>query len=115
MVGVITNLVPHVDAEFATIGERGFQTLVANIARVNALLEGSQDPTMQQALLLAQRAWSQLDRQNPSATVRDEQVGDSRSQANVSRMLAGRPRQHPSKKTIMPKQVKLLPGGRGHH
>jgi hypothetical protein len=55
---------------------------VANIARVTAILAHSYDPNMRQALLYAQRAWIQLDQQNPTPTIREEHVGESRSQAH---------------------------------
>jgi hypothetical protein len=64
---------------------------VANIARVTAILERSNDPNMHQALRYAQRAWIQLDQQNPASTLREERVGESRSQAH-SRTAGGRPR-----------------------
>jgi hypothetical protein len=54
---------------------------VANITRVTALLEQSNDPNVRQALRYAQRAWIQLDQQAPASLVGDERVGDSRSQA----------------------------------
>jgi hypothetical protein len=69
------------DAEFAAVSERGFRTPVANIARVIAILKHSNDPNLRQALRYAQRAWIQLDQQNPASTVREEHVGESRSQA----------------------------------
>jgi hypothetical protein len=47
----------ELDAEFTAADERGFRTPVANIARVTALLERSNDPTVRQALRYAQRAW----------------------------------------------------------
>jgi hypothetical protein len=71
----------ELDAEFAAADERGFRTLVANIARVTALLERSNDPNVRQALRYAQRAWVQLDQQAPALLVGDERIGDSRSQA----------------------------------
>jgi hypothetical protein len=43
-------------AELAVVSERGFRTPVANIARVTAILERSNDPNMRQALRYAQRA-----------------------------------------------------------
>jgi hypothetical protein len=46
----------ELDAEFAVVSERGFRTLVANIARVTAILECSNDPNLRQALRYAQRA-----------------------------------------------------------
>jgi hypothetical protein len=82
---------PRVDAEFAAADEHGFRTPVANIARVIALLERSNDPNVQQALIYAQRAWVQLDQQAPASLVRDEHVEDSRSQA-PSRTTGNRPR-----------------------
>jgi hypothetical protein len=71
----------ELNAEFAAADERGFRTPVANIARVTALLERSNDPNVRQALRYAQRAWVQLDQQAPASLVGDECVGDSRSQA----------------------------------
>jgi uncharacterized protein YecT (DUF1311 family) len=55
---------------------------VVNIARVTAILEHSNDPNMRQALCYAQRAWIQLDQQNPASTLKEERVGESRSQAH---------------------------------
>jgi hypothetical protein len=81
----------EVDAKFAAVSERGFRTPVANIARVTAILELSNDPNMRQALRYAQRAWIQLDQQNPASTLREERVGESQSQAH-SRTADGRPR-----------------------
>jgi hypothetical protein len=40
----------ELDAEFAAVSERGFRTPVANIARVTAILECSNDPNVRQAL-----------------------------------------------------------------
>jgi hypothetical protein len=72
----------ELDPEFAAVSERGFRTPVANIARVTAILERSIDPNVCQALLYAQRAWIQLDQHNPASTIRDERVGESRSQGH---------------------------------
>jgi hypothetical protein len=80
----------ELDPEFATVSERGFRTPVANIARVTAILECSHDPDMRQALLYAQRAWIPLDQQNLASTIREECVGESRSQAH-SRTAGGHP------------------------
>jgi uncharacterized protein YecT (DUF1311 family) len=55
----------ELDAEFTAISERGFRTPVANIPRITAIHERSNDPNMRQALCYAQRAWIQLDQQNP--------------------------------------------------
>jgi hypothetical protein len=85
----------ELDPDFAIASERGFRTLVANIARVTAILERSHDPDMRQALLYAQRAWIQLDQHNLASTIREERVGESRSQAH-SRTAGGRPRHQPS-------------------
>jgi hypothetical protein len=85
----------ELDPEFVAISEQGFRTLVTNIARVTAILERSHDPEVRQALLYAQRAWIQLDQQNPASTIREERVGESRSQAH-SRTAGGRPRHQPS-------------------
>jgi hypothetical protein len=79
------------DPEFTAVSERGFRTPVANIARVTAILERSHDPEVRQALLYTQRAWIQLDQHNPAPTIREERVGESRSQAH-SRTAGGRPR-----------------------
>jgi hypothetical protein len=81
----------ELDAKFAAVSERGFRTPVANITRVTAILERSNDPNLRQALRYTQRAWIQLDQQNPTSTVREERVGESRSQAH-SRTAGGRPR-----------------------
>jgi hypothetical protein len=81
----------ELDAEFAIVSERGFRTPVANIARVTAILERSNDPNLRQALRNAQRAWVQLDQHNPASTIREERVGESRSQA-PSRTAGSRPR-----------------------
>jgi hypothetical protein len=81
----------ELDPEFAAVSERGFRTPVANIARVTAILERSHDPEVRQALLYAQRAWIQLDQHNLASTIREERVGESRSQA-YSRTAGGRPR-----------------------
>jgi hypothetical protein len=80
----------ELDPEFAAVSERGFRTPVANIARVTAILERSHDPEVRQALLYPQRAWIQLDQHNPASTIREERVGESRSQAH-SRTTGGRP------------------------
>jgi hypothetical protein len=45
---------------------------VADITRVTAILERSNDPNVRQALRYAQRAWVQLDQQNPASTLREE-------------------------------------------
>jgi hypothetical protein len=67
----------ELDAKFAAASERGFRTPVANIARVTALLERSNDPNVRQALRYVQRAWIQLDQQAPASLVGDEHVGES--------------------------------------
>jgi hypothetical protein len=81
----------ELDAEFAVVSERGFRTPVANIARVTAILEHSNDLNVRQALGYAQRAWIQFDQQNPASTLREERVGESQSQAH-SRTACGHPR-----------------------
>jgi hypothetical protein len=80
----------ELNVEFTAADERGFRTPVANIARVIALLERSNDPNVLQALRYAQRAWIQLDQQAPASLVGDERVGDSRSLAR--RPTGDRPR-----------------------
>jgi hypothetical protein len=72
----------ELDIEFAVVSERGFRTPMANIARVTAILEPSNDPNLRQALRYAPRAWIQLNRQNPASTIGEEHMGESRSQAN---------------------------------
>jgi hypothetical protein len=47
----------ELDAEFTAVSERGFRTPVANIARVTAILERSNDPNLRQVLCYVQRAW----------------------------------------------------------
>jgi hypothetical protein len=81
----------ELDAEFTVVSERGFRPPVANITRVTAILERSNDPNLCQALRYTQRAWIQLDQQNPASAVGDEHVGESRIQAH-SRTAGGRPR-----------------------
>jgi hypothetical protein len=76
----------ELDPEFAVVRERGFRTPVANIARVTAILERSNDPSVRQALLYTQRAWIQLDQQNPASTIREERVGESRSRLTAERL-----------------------------
>jgi hypothetical protein len=98
----------ELDPEFAAVSEWGFRTPVANIARVTAILERSHDPDMRQALLYAQRAWIQLDQHNPASTIREERVGESRSQAH-SRTAGGRPRHQLSNDNARGSQA---PGGR---
>jgi hypothetical protein len=98
----------ELDPEFAAVSEQGFRTPVANIARVTAILECSHDPEVRQALLYAQRAWIQLDQHNPAPTIREERMGESRSQAH-SRTAGGRPRHQPSNDNVRGSQT---PGGR---
>jgi hypothetical protein len=80
----------ELDTEFTAVSERGFRTLVAHIARVTAILKRSNNLNMRKALRYTQRAWIQLDQQNPTPTLREERVGESRSQAH-SRTVGGRP------------------------
>jgi hypothetical protein len=61
----------ELDPKFAAVSERGFRIPVANIARVTAILERSNDSNVRQALLYVQRAWIQLDQQNPVSTIRE--------------------------------------------
>jgi hypothetical protein len=81
----------ELDAKFTAVSERGFRTPVANIARVTAILECSNDPNLRQTLRYAQRAWIQLDRQNPASAIGEEHVGESHSQPN-SQTAGGCPR-----------------------
>jgi hypothetical protein len=69
----------ELDSEFTAVSERGIRTPVANIARVTAILERSNDPNERQALHYTLRAWIQLDQQNPTSSLRKERVGESRS------------------------------------
>jgi hypothetical protein len=98
----------ELDPEFAVVSERGFRTSVAYITMVTAILERSHDPEVRQALLYAQRAWIQLDQHNPASTIREERVGESRSQAH-SRTAGGRPRHQLSNDNARGSQA---PGGR---
>jgi hypothetical protein len=52
----------ELDAEFAVVSEQGFRTPVANIARVTAILECSNNRNLRQALHYAQRAWLTVER-----------------------------------------------------
>jgi hypothetical protein len=61
---------------------------MANIARVTAILECSNDPNLRQAFRYAQRAWIQLDQQNPASAIGEGHMDECRSQAN-SRMAGG--------------------------
>jgi hypothetical protein len=99
----------ELDAEFAVVSERGFRTPVANIARVMAILERSNDSNVRQELRYAQRAWIQLDQQNPASTLREERVGESRSQAH-SRTAGGHPR--PQRSNNNNARGSQAPGGR---
>jgi hypothetical protein len=85
----------ELDPKFVAVSEWGFRAPVTNIARVTAILERSHDPDVRQALLYAQRAWIQLDQQNPASTIREEHMDESWSQAH-SRTAGGRPRLQPS-------------------
>jgi hypothetical protein len=67
----------ELDPEFTAVSERGFRTPMANIARVTAILEHSNDPNVRQALLYAQSAWIQLDQQNPASIIKEERLGES--------------------------------------
>jgi hypothetical protein len=80
----------ELDAKFTAVSERGFRTPVVNIARVTAILERGNDPNLRQALRYAQRAWIQLDQQNPASAIGEEHMGESRSQPN-SRTAGGYP------------------------
>jgi spermidine synthase len=81
----------ELEAEFAVVSERGFKTPVARIARVTTIFERSNDPNLRQALRYEQRAWIQLDQQNPASAIGAEHMGKSRSQ-NSSRTAGGRAR-----------------------
>jgi hypothetical protein len=84
---------------------------VANIARVTAILERSNDPNVRQALRYAQRAWIQLDQQNLMSTLMKECVGESQSQSH-SRTAGGRPR--PQRSNNNNAHGSQAPGGRQH-
>jgi hypothetical protein len=79
----------ELDTEFTAVSERAFRTPVANITRVTAILEHNNDPNLRQALRYAQRAWIQLDRQNPASAIGAEHMRKSHSQDN-SRTVGGR-------------------------
>jgi hypothetical protein len=100
----------ELDTEFAAISERGFRTPMANIARVMAILERSNNPNVHQALRYAQRAWIQLDQQNPASTLREERVGEIRSQAH-SRTASSRPRPQRSNNDNARGRQQPPPGG----
>jgi hypothetical protein len=96
----------ELDPEFVAISELGFRTPVANITRVTAILERSHDSDMRQALLYA----IQLDQQNPTSTIREERVGESRSQSH-SRTAGGRLRHQLSHNNNNARRSQA-PGGR---
>jgi hypothetical protein len=73
----------ELDAEFSAVSERGLRTPVANITRVTTILERSNNPNLRQQS-------EKNNQQNPASTVREEHVGESRSQAH-SRMVGGHP------------------------
>jgi hypothetical protein len=100
----------ELDLEFTAVSERGFRTPVANIARVTAILERSNDLIVRQALLYAQRAWIHLDQHNPASTIREECVGESCSQGH-SRTAGGHPRPQPSLNNDNARESQA-PGGR---
>jgi hypothetical protein len=99
----------ELDPEFTAVSERGFRTPVANIARVTAILEHSNNPNLRQALRYTQRAWIQLDQQNSVSTVREEHVGKTRSQAH-SRTAGGCPRPHRSSNNDNTRRSQALAG-----
>jgi hypothetical protein len=78
----------ELDAKFTTVSEQGFRTSVANITRVTAIFECSNDPNVRQALHYAQRAWIQLDQQNPAFTLREERVGEAEARFIAERQAA---------------------------
>jgi hypothetical protein len=100
----------ELDPEFVAVSERGFRTPVASIARVTAILECSHDPDVRQALLYAQRAWIQLDQQNPASTIREEHMGESQSQAHS--LTAGDHPQHQPSHNNNNARGSQAPGGR---
>jgi uncharacterized protein YecT (DUF1311 family) len=72
-------------------------TPIANIAGITTLLASVKDPAAQQALRMAQRAWLQLDHQNPAPSVpaaHQEGAGESRSQVSGTHGGHPRPRRH---------------------
>jgi hypothetical protein len=99
----------ELDAEFAVVSERGFRNLLANIARVTAILKHSNNPNVRQALRYVQRAWIQLDHQNPASTLREDHVGKSRSQVQ-SQTAGGRPQ--PQRSNNNNARGSQAPGGR---
>jgi hypothetical protein len=85
------------DAEFAVVSERRFRTPMANIARVTAILERSNDPNLRQALCYAQRAWIWLDRQT------QRQPSEKNTWAKAAARL-----------TVERQEVRPLVGGSSH-
>jgi hypothetical protein len=103
----------ELDAEFAVVSERGFRTPVANIARVTAILERSNDPNMRQALRYARRGpkFSLISRirrlpSGRSASVKAEAWSTAERQAAILDLSAAA--------TTMLAGVKLLVGGSSH-
>jgi hypothetical protein len=103
----------ELDHEFAAVSEWGFKTPVANIGRVTAIQEQSNDPSVRQALLYMQRVWIQLDQQNPASTIREERMGESRSQAH-RRTAGGRPQHQPSHNDDNARGSQAPAGGSSH-
>jgi hypothetical protein len=65
----------ELDPEFLAVSEWGCRTPMANIARVTAILERSDDPNVRQALLYAQRAWTPSTSAQPQQRQRSQEPG----------------------------------------
>ncbi|RLM69032.1 hypothetical protein C2845_PM17G10840 [Panicum miliaceum] len=97
------------DTEFTTAREEGFNTPIANITGVTAMLAGNLDPAIQTAIRLVQRAWIQLNKQDPAPSVsRGRREGAGESQ--VSKMPGGHPKQ-PAAPSHPPQGSRSVGGG----
>lgn len=83
-------LARNLDAQFAAAEEVGFRTPIANIATAAALLTNHEDPAIRRALRLSQRAWMQLDTQNPAPSIHRDGKQEINSHPQRSRTLGGR-------------------------
>jgi hypothetical protein len=102
----------ELDAEFAAVSERGFTTPVANIARVTAILEHSNNLNMHQVLHYVQGAWIQLDQQNrhlPSG-----RSAWAKAEARLTAEWQATILNHSAATTTMLVGVRLLVGGSSH-
>lgn len=80
----------NLDAEFAAAHDVGFSSPIANIAGITAVLAGHADPAVQTAFRMAQRAFLQMNQQNPLPSV--QQPPEGRGDTEASKTSGGHPR-----------------------